>query len=124
MKRKLLSVSILILLLAGCAGLQYQSFQKNAYRVLNGMKISYDTITDSVIDLHKTGFISDKDYADIKKYADTFADAQNGAIDAINAYSQGLGSGEDLSAKLTGVSVALTRLISVASPYLNKGDKQ
>ena len=118
MKRYIINTFVILLFLVGCAGVQYQDFSQKAYKILNASKISYDTVTDSVIDLHKEGLISDDVYSEIEKYADIYADAQNGAVDAIKSYQMGLGSSEDVSAKLTAVSLALTRLISVATPYL------
>lgn len=109
--------AILCLFVAGCAA---KTFNQRSYKILKTSQSAYDLVTDGIIDLHKKGLIPDKDYKNIEKKADIYAEAHNKAVDAIKAYKMGMSTLDQTNNKLTAVSVALTELLRVAQPYILK----
>ena len=76
-------VLVFVFLLAvSCTG----NFQKNSYRGLGTMSVSYDVALRSAADLHKKGFISDEGKANIIKHANQYKDAHNAAVQAFQDY--------------------------------------
>jgi hypothetical protein len=98
------------------------NFNQKSYQILKTSQSAYDLATDSIIDIHKKGMISDKAYAEIKEKANAYAEAQNMAVDAIKAYQLGAMTVKQTNDKLTAVSVALTELLRLAQPYILKLD--
>jgi hypothetical protein len=77
-----MAMVILLLFVVSCAG----NFQKNSYRGLGTMSVSYDVALKSAADLHGKGFISDEGKAEIIKHANSYKDAHNSAVQAFQDY--------------------------------------
>jgi hypothetical protein len=84
MKRKLLIIPVLILVLIGLVGCP--GFQKNSYRGLGTMAVSYDVAMKSAADLHAKGLISEEGKAEIVSHAESYSKAHNSAIQAFQDY--------------------------------------
>lgn len=110
-----------VVVLAGCAT---ANFNQRSYQILKTSQSAYDLATESVIDFHKAGMISESDYKEIEKKADKYAEAHNTAIEAMKAFNMGLMTAEQTGDKLTAVAVTLTELLKVAQPYILKLDKE
>jgi hypothetical protein len=108
----------IICMFAACAAHKNADFTTKAYQIIEKSKISYDFITDSVLELKKSNLISDKDYTRIEKYADIYADAHNAAIEAVKGYKLGSITGAQTAERIAAVSMALTKLIEAAMPYM------
>ena len=122
MKRKL-SILFAAILIMGFMACAITTFNQRSYQILKASQSTYDLVTDSIIDLHKKGLISDDIYKKIEVKADIYAEAHNKAVDAMKAFNAGVMTAEQTGNKLTAVSVALTELLKIAQPYILKLDK-
>jgi len=77
-----LALVVLLAFMVSCTG----NFQKNSYRGLGAMSVSYDVALKSAADLHKQGYISDEGKAEIIKVANSYKDAHNAAVQAFQDY--------------------------------------
>lgn len=125
LKRNLSIFIISIMMLSGCilTGSKEtdKTFEEQAYDILLKSKLSYDMIADTVIQLKKDNLISSEDYSKIKKYGNIFADTHNAAVDTVVAYSAGKADKVDIANRMNAVSLALVKVLEIASPYLMKG---
>ena len=111
---------LVMIIMVGCA---ITNFNQRSYQILKTSQSAYDLATDSIIDLHKKGIISEDDYKQIEEKADAYAEAHNIAVDAMKAFNMGIMTAEQTNDKLIAVSVALTELLKIAQPYILKLDK-
>lgn len=91
------------------------------YSIVNTSHTTYTGLAYTVKAMYEEGVLAEEDYKKIEHYADIYADAHNTAIEAIQAFLVGAASEEDVAAKIASASVALTRVIGAATPYLVKG---
>ena len=84
MKRKLLIIPVLILVLVGVSACG--NFQKNSYRGLGTMAVSYDIAMKSAADLRGKGLISDEGLSEIIRVAGDYSGAHNAAVQAFQDY--------------------------------------
>jgi len=106
-----------------CATFKNATPMQQSYKILKSSQVTYDLITNSVIDLHKQKLISDVTYKQIEDIANKYSVAHNTAIDVVKAFNLGIGTKEDVSSKITAVSAVLTELMKIATPYLIEGGK-
>ena len=102
------------------AVLSFAACSSKVSQIVNRSKVTYDLITDTVIDLDKAGLIDKADYERIEKYADRYADLHNAAIEAIKAYQRSEITGDAVNDKIVAISEALTELLKAAGPYIVK----
>jgi hypothetical protein len=92
MKRKLISIFVVVVLLAavvGCAGIV-----KNSYVTLSATKDLYGLAKGIANDLYQDGKITDKQVIEINRVADVYRQAHNTAVDALEVYKTALDSYE------------------------------
>jgi hypothetical protein len=115
-KQSYLLIALATILSISCTA----SFNKNSFRSLGTMAITYDTALRSAADLHKRGFISEAGKQKIIEVANSYQRAHNNSVIAFQEYLTAPPETKD-SAKqhfitLSRVAVsAYTELISILS---------
>lgn len=83
-RRHVLSVLMVVMavsLLVGCG-----TFNKNSYRGLGVMAVSYDVSMKSAANLHSRGFISDEGKSEVIKAGNSYAEGHNAAVQSFQDY--------------------------------------